>query len=68
MTPLMTAAVAGHEQLSQFFSSLDDIPKIEQIHAYELLGATYLDKRHDLSNAFKFWEKALTLRLVERRK
>ncbi|CAK8676689.1 unnamed protein product [Clavelina lepadiformis] len=62
MTPLMTAAVAGHEQLSQFFSSLDDIPKIEQIHAYELLGATYLDKRHDLSNAFKFWEKALTLR------
>nr|CAB3245721.1 protein fem-1 homolog CG6966-like [Phallusia mammillata] len=64
MTPLMTAAVAGHVQLADFFSGLPDTPAVEKINSNELLGATYLDKKHDLSMAFNFWKKALTLRAL----
>ena len=62
MTPLMTAAVAGHVELVHFFSSHPDTTRTEKIEANELLGATFLDKKHDLSNAIYFWKKALELR------
>ena len=62
MTPLMTAAVAGHVELVEFFFGLPETSRTEKIEANELLGATYLDKRHDLTNAIHFWRKALELR------
>lgn len=64
MTPLMTAAVAGHVHLVEFFSSLPQATRMDKIEANELLGATHLDKKHDLSKAIHFWRKAIELRLV----
>uniref|UniRef100_F6U7M8 Uncharacterized protein n=1 Tax=Ciona intestinalis TaxID=7719 RepID=F6U7M8_CIOIN len=61
MTPLMTAAVAGHVQLTEYFSALPDTPLMERINAIELLGATFLDKRHDMTLAHQFWRKAIVL-------
>ena len=60
----MTAAVAGHVELVHFFSSNHSTTRIEKIEANELLGATFLDKKHDLTNAIYFWKKALQLRSV----
>uniref|UniRef100_H2Z4B9 Uncharacterized protein n=1 Tax=Ciona savignyi TaxID=51511 RepID=H2Z4B9_CIOSA len=62
MTPLMTAAVAGHIQLTEYFSAIPETPKMERINAIELLGATFLDKRHDMTSAHQFWRRAITLR------
>uniref|UniRef100_H2Z4C0 Uncharacterized protein n=1 Tax=Ciona savignyi TaxID=51511 RepID=H2Z4C0_CIOSA len=64
MTPLMTAAVAGHIQLTEYFSAIPETPKMERINAIELLGATFLDKRHDMTSAHQFWRRAITLRYV----
>nr|XP_002121288.1 protein fem-1 homolog CG6966-like [Ciona intestinalis] len=66
MTPLMTAAVAGHVQLTEYFSALPDTPLMERINAIELLGATFLDKRHDMTLAHQFWRKAIVLRNLHR--
>jgi ankyrin repeat protein len=49
MTPLMTAALAGHVELTEYFASLPCILPVEKVNAYEILGTTFLDKHHQLT-------------------
>ena len=35
---------------------------IEKIHALELLGATFVDKKHDMLSAYGYWKTALERR------
>ena len=36
----------------------------EKIHALELLGATFVDKKHDMLSAYGYWKTALERRAV----
>ncbi|XP_002740472.2 protein fem-1 homolog C [Saccoglossus kowalevskii] len=59
MTPLMAASVAGHTTIVQYLVSRPDCSKQERIDAYELLGATFVDKKRDMMGALKFWNLAM---------
>lgn len=60
MTPLLAAAVTGHAHVVKY---LIEIPHMasrkERIDAFELLGATYVDKKHDMIGALEFWKQAM---------
>ncbi|CAG0890707.1 unnamed protein product [Cyprideis torosa] len=62
MTPILAAAVTGHNHIVEYLLRNIDISIQEQIDALELLGATYLDKKRDLYTAAEMWSKALRLR------
>merc|ERR1739838_623792 len=50
ITPLMTAAMAGHPDLVEFLcSAYDHVTLQEKIHAYEMLGCTSVDRKHNIS-------------------
>lgn len=62
MTPLYCAALSGHTNVVQLITSLPSCSLIEKINAYELLGATFVDKKRDMLSALDFWRKALSQR------
>jgi hypothetical protein len=59
MTPLKAGALAGHWPIVELITSLPNCSQLEKIDALELLGSTYIDKKHDLKSALDFWRKAL---------
>lgn len=59
MTPLKAAALSGHSHIVDLIVSLPLCSQLEAIDALELLGATYVDKKHDMLSALDFWRKAL---------
>uniref|UniRef100_A0A8D2LRT8 Fem-1 homolog A n=1 Tax=Varanus komodoensis TaxID=61221 RepID=A0A8D2LRT8_VARKO len=56
MTPLLAASVTAAAELT--------VPCTRQaaVEALELLGATFVDKKHDLLGALKYWRRAMALR------
>ena len=65
ITPLMTAAMAGHPDLVEFLcSAYDHVTLQEKIHAYEMLGCTSVDRKHNISTACEYWRKSMALRFV----
>ena len=66
MTPLLAAAVTGHSSIVEFLLTRPECTPLEKVHALELLGATFVDKKHDMMTAYNHWKKALEFRLVEK--
>ncbi|XP_054160815.1 protein fem-1 homolog C-like [Oppia nitens] len=62
MTPLKAAALSGHTPIVELITSLRLCTQLEAIEALELLGATFVDKKHDILTALTLWRKALNLR------
>ena len=66
MTPLMAAAATGHTPVVEYLINrpgpLGATPAasvIQRIDALELLGATYVDKKHDAAGALLLWLQAM---------
>ncbi|XP_051175701.1 protein fem-1 homolog CG6966 isoform X2 [Leptopilina boulardi] len=60
MTPLLTAAIAGHTHIVEYLMWLPHLVcRKEKIDALELLGATYVDKKRDMIGALEFWKRAM---------
>ncbi|XP_071953001.1 protein fem-1 homolog C-like [Antedon mediterranea] len=68
MTPLLAAAVAGHRNIVDFLVLRYEIDKLEKIDALELMGATYIDKKRDVLQALKYWNRAMEERYKDPRK
>ena len=59
MTPLVSAAVVGHKNVVEYLISRPDCPLEEKINSLELLGATYIDRKHNLVEGLRLWERAM---------
>ncbi len=62
MTPLLAAAVTGHAAIVEYLLTRDECAPVEKVHALELLGATFVDKKHDMLSAYGYWKSALERR------
>lgn len=65
MTPLLAAAVVGHQHIVEFLISSNIVSRKEKIDALELLGATYVDRKKDMVTSVELWKRAMELRYVE---
>ncbi|XP_050306187.1 protein fem-1 homolog CG6966 isoform X2 [Anthonomus grandis grandis] len=60
MTPLLAAAVTGHNHIVEYLIKLTHIvPRRERIDALELLGTTCVDKKRDMIGALELWKRAM---------
>lgn len=64
MTPLLAAAVTGNSAIVEYLLTRDECEPLEKISALELLGATFVDKKHDMLSAYNYWKAALERRSV----
>ena len=62
LTPLLAAAVAGHARIVEYLTTRPDCTHIDHINAFELLGATFVDKKRDIMGASKLWKAAMAER------
>ena len=62
MTPLLAAAVTGHSAIVEYLLTRAECHQLEKILALELLGATFVDKKHDMLSAYNYWKMALERR------
>lgn len=65
MTPLLAASVTGHLPIVEHLISLPTVKREDRINALELLGATYVDKKRDMSSALSLWRRAMEDRNLE---
>ncbi|KAK2140625.1 hypothetical protein LSH36_1289g00007 [Paralvinella palmiformis] len=65
MTPLIAAAVTGHTRVVEYLIRREYCAPVQKVEALELLGATYVDKKRDMSGALKYWRMALSERIGE---
>lgn len=65
MTPLLAASVTGHLPIVEHLISLPTVKREDRINALELLGATYVDKKRDMSSALSLWRRAMEDRSLE---
>nr|XP_033811194.1 protein fem-1 homolog A [Geotrypetes seraphini] len=65
MTPLLAAAVTGHNNIVEYLIQQPQTPREAGIEALELLGATFVDKKRDLLGALKCWKRAMEMRHAE---
>ncbi|EDW34221.1 GL21693 [Drosophila persimilis] len=65
MTPLLAASVTGHMPIVEHLITLPCVSRESRIHALELLGATYVDRKRDMAAALNLWRRALEERNVE---
>ncbi|XP_025095615.1 protein fem-1 homolog C-like isoform X3 [Pomacea canaliculata] len=61
---LQTAALRGYEDIVEYLIESTRPSLVDVIHAYELLGASYVDERHDIARAMALWQKAINLREI----
>lgn len=59
ITPLLAAAVTGNTKIMEYLITRSECTREDKVEALELLGATYVDKKRDLSGASKFWKVAM---------
>ena len=64
MTPLLAAAVTGHASIVEYLLTRSECSALVKVHALELLGATFVDKKHDMLSAYNYWKNALERRNV----
>ncbi|XP_046361062.1 protein fem-1 homolog C-like [Haliotis cracherodii] len=64
---LQTAALRGYGNIVDFIieNTVQDL--VSMIHAYELLGANYVDEKHDIAGGLGMWKKAMALRIGDPR-
>lgn len=63
MTPLLAAAVTGHNHIVEYLIKLPHlVSRKEKIDALELLGATCVDKKRDMVGALEVWKRAMHYR------
>lgn len=62
MTPLLAAAVTGHAAIVEYLLTRSECEPLEKISALELLGSTFVDKKHDMLSAYNYWKTALQRR------
>jgi len=63
ISPLFAAAVAGHANVVEHILTLVNLVSYkDRIDALELLGATCVDNKKDMSAAHRYWKRALDLR------
>jgi ankyrin repeat protein len=62
MTPLLAAAVTGHSSIVEYLLTRSECTLLEKVHSLELLGATFVDKKHDMLSAYNYWKAALEMR------
>jgi ankyrin repeat protein len=62
MTPFLAASVTGHASIVEYLLTRSECTDKEKIHALELLGATFVDKKHDMMTAYNYWKRALEMR------
>ncbi|XP_016999065.2 protein fem-1 homolog CG6966 [Drosophila takahashii] len=65
MTPLLAASVTGHMPIVEHLITLPCVSRESRIHALELLGATYVDRKRDMAAALSLWRRALEERAIE---
>jgi ankyrin repeat protein len=65
MTPLLAAAVTGHSAIVDYLLTRSECTAREKCHALELLGATFVDKKHDMLQAYNYWKTSLEMRRTE---
>ncbi|GAV07188.1 hypothetical protein RvY_17059 [Ramazzottius varieornatus] len=65
MTPLVSAAVVGHKNVVEYLVTRPVCSIEEHINALELLGATYIDRKHNLVEGLRLWERAMQERFPE---
>uniref|UniRef100_A0A8D8WPG2 Protein fem-1 homolog CG6966 n=1 Tax=Cacopsylla melanoneura TaxID=428564 RepID=A0A8D8WPG2_9HEMI len=65
MTPLLAAAVVGHQHIVEYLIGLNIVSRKEKIDSLELLGATYVDRKKDMVSAVELWQRAMDLRYKE---
>ncbi|XP_071449771.1 protein fem-1 homolog CG6966 isoform X1 [Hetaerina americana] len=64
MTPLLAASVTGHSHIVEYLVKQPGlVTRQEKIDAFELLGATYVDKKRDMIGALQLWKRAMEERL-----
>ncbi len=61
MTPLLSAASLGHCEVVEYFTERPDCDWKARVDGLQLLGATCVDKRRDLSAAVQYWRRALSI-------
>ncbi|CAH1109897.1 unnamed protein product [Psylliodes chrysocephalus] len=60
MTPLMAAAVTGHNHIVEYIINVPNfVSRKQRIDAIELLGATCVDKKRDMIGALELWKVAI---------
>lgn len=65
MTPLLAAAVTGHNHIVEYLIKHPNlVSRKERIDALELLGATFVDKKRDMIGALDYWRHAMNERYV----
>ncbi|OXA61426.1 protein fem-1 homolog C [Folsomia candida] len=63
MSPILAASVAGNANIVEYLLSVPDLVMIkDKIAALELLGATFVDNKKDMTGALGFWRRAMELR------
>lgn len=67
LTPLLTACVAGHTNIVENLLS-DPINCDRKFDSLKLLGATYVDRKRDISGAIALWRQAIAEHATEQRK
>lgn len=59
MTPLVSAAVVGHKNVVEYLIGRSITSLEEKVNSLELLGATYIDRKHNLVEGLRLWERAM---------
>lgn len=59
MTPLVSAAVVGHKNVVEYLINRPTTHLEEKVNSLELLGATYIDRKHNLVEGLRLWERAM---------
>ena len=59
---IQTAALRGHAEIFEYLMGKVKPSKIRRIEANELMGANYVDEKHDLQKAIQLWREAMVWR------
>ena len=64
---LQTAALRGYPDIMEYILENTSQCLVSVLHAYELLGANFVDEKHDIAGGVALWKKAMALRNIESR-
>ncbi|XP_064630321.1 protein fem-1 homolog C-like isoform X1 [Lineus longissimus] len=59
---LQTASLRGFDTIVYYLLEASKLSEQRIIDAYELMGANYVDEKHDIPQGIQFWKKSLEMR------
>ena len=62
---LTTACLRGHDDIMELLIKTMTYSRETVANAYELIGASYADEKHDLGGALNFWRRGMALRFEQ---